>query len=35
MVGHNILHVAKEDGHSVHTMLTTYAAWTDGVTKLT
>ncbi len=33
MVGHNVLLVAKEDGHSVHTMLTTYAAWTDGATE--
>ncbi|MGQ0637633.1 MAG: Arm DNA-binding domain-containing protein [Planctomycetaceae bacterium] len=33
MAGHNVLLVAKEDGHSVHTMLTTYAAWTDGATE--
>jgi hypothetical protein len=32
MAGHNILLVAQEDGHSVHTMLTTYAAWTKGST---
>jgi len=33
MSGHNVLLVAKEDGHSVHTMLTTYAAWTDGAAE--
>jgi integrase len=33
MVGHNVLLVAKEDGHSPHTMLTTYAAWTEGATE--
>jgi len=33
MAGHNVLLVAKEDGHSVHTMLTTYAAWTDDATE--
>ncbi len=33
MIGHNILLVAKEDGHSVSTMLTTYAAWTEGATE--
>jgi hypothetical protein len=32
MAGHNILLVAQEDGHSVHTMLSTYAAWTKGAT---
>jgi hypothetical protein len=32
MVGDNILRVATEDGHSVQTMLTTYAAWTEGAT---
>ena len=32
MAGHNILLVAQEDGHSVQTMLTTYAAWTKGAT---
>lgn len=30
MVGHDVLLVAKEDGHSPHRMLTTYAAWTEG-----
>jgi integrase len=33
MIGKNILLVAKEDGHSVHTMLTTYARWTEGATE--
>src|SRR5690606_11836104 len=33
MVGHNVLLVAKEDGHSPHTMLTSYAAWTEGATE--
>ncbi|MGH8250828.1 MAG: tyrosine-type recombinase/integrase [Steroidobacteraceae bacterium] len=33
MAGHNILLVAREDGHSAHTMLTTYAAWTDDATE--
>jgi hypothetical protein len=32
MIGHNVLLlVAEEDGHSVATMLGTYAAWTKGV----
>ena len=30
MAGDNILLVAKEDGHSVQTMLATYAAWIEG-----
>jgi integrase len=29
-----VLLVAKEDGHSPHTMLTTYAAWTEGATQI-
>jgi hypothetical protein len=32
MVGKNILWVPKQHGHSVSTMLTTYAAWTEGAT---
>ena len=32
MAGKNILWVAKQHGHSVSTMLTTYAAWTEGAT---
>jgi integrase len=32
MASDNILLVAKEDGHSVQTMLDTYAAWTEGAT---
>ena len=32
MAGKNILWVAKQYGHSVSTMLTTYAAWTEGAT---
>lgn len=32
MAGHNIMLVAEEDGHSVTTMLKTYAAWTKGAT---
>ena len=32
MTGKNILWVAKHHGHSVSTMLTTYAAWTEGAT---
>jgi integrase len=32
MAGKNILRVAKQHGHSVSTMLTTYAAWTEGAT---
>lgn len=30
MIGKNPLWVAKQHGHSVQTMLTTYAAWTEG-----
>ena len=30
MVGKNPLWVAKQHGHSVQTMLDTYAAWTEG-----
>src|SRR5688572_21216620 len=30
MIGKNPLLLAEEDGHSVHTMLTTYARWTKG-----
>jgi integrase len=33
MIGKNILKVAEEDGHSVQTMLSTYAAWTKGATE--
>ncbi len=33
MIGTNILLVAEEDGHSVQTMLSTYAAWTKGATE--
>jgi integrase len=33
MMGDNVLLVAQEDGHSVQTMLTTYAAWTKGATE--
>jgi integrase len=33
MAGHNLLLVAQEDGHSVQTMLSTYAAWTKGATE--
>jgi hypothetical protein len=32
MAGHNVMLVAEEDGHSVATMLKTYAAWTKGAT---
>jgi integrase len=32
MIGANVLLVAQEDGHSVQTMLSTYAAWTKGAT---
>ena len=32
MVGHNVMLVADEVGHSVATMLKTYAAWTRGAT---
>src|SRR5262249_49456440 len=30
MIGKNPLWVAKQHGHSVQTMLDTYAAWTEG-----
>jgi integrase len=30
MVGRNVLWVAKQHGHSIHTMLRVYAAWTEG-----
>ena len=33
MSGENVLLVAKEDGHSAQTMLSTYAAWTEGATE--
>ena len=33
MIGANVLLVAQEDGHSVQTMLSTYAAWTKGATE--
>ena len=33
MIGKNILKLAEEDGHSVQTMLSTYAAWTKGATE--
>ena len=33
MSGANLLLVAKEDGHSPQTMLSTYAAWTEGATQ--
>jgi integrase len=33
MIGENVLLVAKEDGHSAQTMLSTYAAWTEGATE--
>ena len=33
MIGVNPLKVAKQHGHSVQTMLETYAAWLDGTTK--
>ncbi len=32
MMGKNPLWVAKQHGHSVHTMLDTYAAWIEGAT---
>ena len=32
-MGHNVLLVAKEDGHSPRTVLMTYAAWTEGATE--
>lgn len=33
MTGTNLLLVAKEDGHSPQTMLSTYAAWTEDATQ--
>jgi hypothetical protein len=33
MAGRNSLLVAKEHGHRLMTMLTVYAAWTDGVVE--
>jgi len=33
MIGKNPLWVAKQHGHSVQTMLETYAAWLDGTTE--
>lgn len=30
MINKNLLKLAQEDGHSVQTMLTTYAAWTGA-----
>jgi hypothetical protein len=33
MSGANLLLVAKEDGHSTQTMLSTYAAWTEDATQ--
>ena len=33
MAGTNVLLVAKEDGHSIQTMLSTYARWTEGATE--
>src|SRR5882757_2197300 len=33
MLGRNPLLVAKEHGHRVLTMLTVYAAWTDGAVE--
>jgi integrase len=30
MLGHNPLYVAQQHGHRILTMLTTYAAWTEG-----
>jgi hypothetical protein len=30
MVGHNPLWVAKQHGHRIATMLSAYAAWTEG-----
>lgn len=34
MINKNILKLAQEGGHSVQTMLNTYAAWTKGATHL-
>jgi hypothetical protein len=33
MIGKNPLWVAKQHGHSITTMLSVYAAWTEGSTK--
>ena len=33
MIGKNLLKLAQEDGHSVQTMLATYAAWINGATE--
>lgn len=33
MIGKNPLWVAKQHGHSVQTMLETYAAWLEGTTE--
>jgi hypothetical protein len=33
MIGKNPLWVAKQHGHSVQTMLDTYAAWLEGTTE--
>jgi hypothetical protein len=33
MLGKNVLWVAKQHGHSITTMLRTYAAWTDGAVE--
>jgi len=33
MLGKNVLWVAKQHGHSIITMLRTYAAWTEGATE--
>ena len=30
MIGKNLLWISKRHGHSVQTMLSTYAAWTEG-----
>jgi len=35
MIGKNILLVAKEDGHSAQTMLSTLATWIEGAKKQT
>lgn len=34
MINKNLLKLAQEDGHSVQTMLTTYAAWIKGATDV-
>lgn len=33
MINKNLLKLAQEDGHSVQTMLRTYAAWIKGATE--